>query len=131
MSETPPALSESEWAKHLDGSAAIKRSGEMEIALGVYASISGDERWRENDSLNYGTMPPFLILYWQTVNDHMAVHDPHKLAALCLHGQPFGFTRKDVENLRLWACDFPYDVDDIARDLASRIEALLPPDLTP
>lgn len=158
--EIPPALSLKAWAKHLDGSAAIKRSGEMEIGLGVYAGISTDERWRaENDSLNYGTMPPFLILYWQTVCEEMAVYDPHKLAALCLHQQSFGFSRADVEALTEIATDLMQeaavseervlagetledrglwgtnaqacrDRADKFYSLASRISALLPPEGT-
>lgn len=67
----------------------------------------------------------------------------HKLAALCLYGQPFGFTREDTETLRhlLASCDF----DDCGPPgasyrstrrqaecsrlefIAARIEALLPP----
>ena len=43
--------------------------------------------------------------------------DRHGLAALCLYGQPFGFTWDDVAML-----------EDLDRpDLASRIAALLPP----
>ena len=57
------------------------------------------------------------------------------LAAICLKGQPFGFTREDVELLRSVERDShdpasaPYigDVSMLA-DLADRIEALLPPE---
>lgn len=76
--------------------------------------------------------------------------DIHALAALCLHGQPFGFTREDVvrhrnvaESIRMslelqgpaatW--DFPREeIDSKARhaawhdSMADRIEALLPPE---
>jgi hypothetical protein len=46
--------------------------------------------------------------------------EPHALAALALYGQPFGFHIKDVDFLR--------SLRHIeADDLASRIEALLPP----
>ena len=68
----------------------------------------------------------------------------HALAALALHGQPFGFTREDVGVLRedaaLWAtrADF-YGLLTVAHQacmteyrkrvsLAARIEALLPPE---
>lgn len=56
----------------------------------------------------------------------------HALAALCLHGQPFGFQRHMVRRLRQSA-----DVMDTAlrsawanelREIADRIEALLPPE---
>lgn len=137
-----PALTAEGWTRHLNGTARIKRSGEMEIGLGVYAGISTDEdRERAaNDSLSYGTVPPFLILHWHTVNDREALHDPHKLAALCLHNQPYGFTHEDVKLCRLAATGFlshhewgePSASDrDAARELrslASRIAALLPPE---
>jgi len=51
-------------------------------------------------------------------------HEPHKLAALCLHNQPFGFTREDVKLLRAFANLCTSDF----RNLADRIEALLPPE---
>jgi len=46
------------------------------------------------------------------------------MAALCLHGQPFGFTKEDVENLYATA-DEPGN--HRLYDLATRIDALLPP----
>lgn len=56
----------------------------------------------------------------------------HALAALFLHGQPFGFTREDVELLREEA---GHEIDagngrEYRRleSLADRIEALLPPE---
>lgn len=66
----------------------------------------------------------------------------HALAALALHGQPFGFTREDVRRLLATAKesdegDASTDYylggyqgtvgSDWLRDLAARIEALLPP----
>lgn len=59
----------------------------------------------------------------------------HALAALALHGQPFGFTRDDVDELRVvqsWCSsqgdiDSPY-METWVRMLADRIEALLPPE---
>lgn len=59
----------------------------------------------------------------------------HALAALCLHDQPFGFTREDVELLRDTKCSdvlhlgYAYEEEPEAHlnDLADRIEALLPP----
>lgn len=75
--------------------------------------------------------------------------DIHALAALCLHDQPFGFTREDVIRLRMFARWTEEDVAKVFRSgqaphsdfgsesvadaqelraLADRIEALLPPD---
>jgi len=54
-------------------------------------------------------------------------YEEHKLAALALYGQPFGFTREDVEILR--GLDRYSDVyDERLYGFISRIEALLPPE---
>ncbi len=54
------------------------------------------------------------------------------LAALCLHGQPFGFTREDVIVLRAMQDRINFEALDrgipSVKDLADRIEALLPPE---
>lgn len=65
----------------------------------------------------------------------------HAQAAVALHGQPFGFSKKDVEQLRAIGDGWPvthvdwnagYDTDAgleaAALSLAGRIEALLPPE---
>ena len=60
---------------------------------------------------------------------------PHALAALMLHGQPFGFTWEDVDNLHSIAIkDVPFVGDDgelhtnpELTNLADRIASLLPP----
>lgn len=59
----------------------------------------------------------------------------HAIAALCLHEQPFGFTREDVTLLREVAAEGDVggsrgDTEMIAgfESLIARIEALLPPE---
>ena len=60
----------------------------------------------------------------------------HKTAAMNLYEQPFGFTREDVKVLRDLADHnhmLGYDdrrrvMGNVFEDLASRIEALLPPE---
>ena len=60
----------------------------------------------------------------------------HGLAALCLHNQPFGFTREDAELLHVMSQIAPqaavlmlgHDFTTMAANLASRIESLLPPE---
>jgi len=54
--------------------------------------------------------------------------DRHALAALCLHGQDFGFTWEDVDRVRDVAriMDTP-EMIDWAHSVADRIAALLPP----
>lgn len=53
----------------------------------------------------------------------------HYLAALNLVGQPFGFTRRDVDAIRIAAesANTPAHYEAL-HDLADRIEALLPPE---
>jgi hypothetical protein len=59
----------------------------------------------------------------------------HKLAALALHGQPFGFTREDVDDCReagdAATCGnaLPDDLWGRMNNLAARIEAMLPPEV--
>lgn len=48
----------------------------------------------------------------------------HAIAAFCLHGQPFGFTQKDVVWLRRLHEDTGWA---LGASLADRIAALLPP----
>lgn len=52
----------------------------------------------------------------------------HRVAAACLHAQPFGFTREDVSDLLLAARDCHADYADRYESLAARIAALLPPE---
>jgi len=61
----------------------------------------------------------------------------HALAALCLHGQLFGFTWEDVRRLRgvFWAMSqwgknhaIEWAGDEWGESVADRIEALLPPE---
>lgn len=59
----------------------------------------------------------------------------HQMAALFLHGQPFGFTWADVDAIRDLLAEhegdsfhpLPQDERDRVRSLADRIAALLPP----
>jgi hypothetical protein len=55
----------------------------------------------------------------------------HRIAALALHGQPFGFTREDVAFLRLFLEDTGTVGEPLLRSIIARIEALLPPEPTP
>jgi hypothetical protein len=72
-------------------------------------------------------------------NEATIVARPHARAALALIGRPFGFTREDVRMLRETARrddeelrtgnNARTDIDsDALRNLADRIEALLPPE---
>lgn len=63
---------------------------------------------------------------------HLGSAERHELAALCLYGQPFGFTREDVTALAVAADELMIDNDVqtaiCIEDIRQRIEALLPPE---
>lgn len=67
----------------------------------------------------------------EMVVDHSVPLDRHKLAALCLFGQPFGFTQEEAEFLAAWADDPGDDVTPFGhalfQSLAEKVKALLPP----
>ena len=103
MSEIKNALTAEEWAqsgidRRLAWGAMIRKDGRLEPGHGI---LEPDER--------------------------------HGLAALALCGQPFGFTREMLVALR--KVFYGLDVDDgsfeanteVLRQVADRIEALLPP----
>lgn len=112
------ALTPEEWAEALDGQA-----GSLTVAM---FRATGNN--------------PSLIT-------QVAYGSPHKLAALCLHGQPYGFTQADVTELRglamlyasvsrlalMGAHPESHGLTEVERreawadSLASRLAALLPP----
>lgn len=53
----------------------------------------------------------------------------HAVAALALYGQPFGFTRRDADAVRIASisAETPAHYEEL-HSLADRIEALLPPE---
>lgn len=70
---------------------------------------------------------------WEAVwQDEFGAHAPeHAMAALCLHGQPFGFTHEDVRKLRDMPDGTGYaSIDDPEwfASLLDRVRALLPPE---
>lgn len=95
--EIKPAMSAEEWQRKQSRDAWINpEDGQLYV---------GDDEWE-----------------WRPV----IAQDRHALAALALHGRPFGFTREDVTLLREAA-----DVSASARallNLTDRIAALLPPE---
>lgn len=114
MSAVKPALTEQEWA-----STTVERGHILIESYGECLDIESDDQ-DSPGAFGIGT------------SDTEA---RHALAALCLHGQPFGFTREDVVRLRSNATAFAGNghrgLDQAARhftNLADRIEALLPPE---
>lgn len=96
-----PALAPQEWAKE----------------LAVPASATGRGLQMADDGKTVVVEPA----RWERA---------HAVAALCLYGQPFGFTHDDVRLLRNaaaeWAMVSPPAI--AALNLADRIAALLPPE---
>ncbi|HET7552184.1 MAG TPA: hypothetical protein VFK04_12910 [Gemmatimonadaceae bacterium] len=75
----------------------------------------------------------------ETQSVHLPSSAFHAVAAFTLHGQPFGFTREDVDSLRLIGRILheprtPFTRDDLLRaeslleSITDRIAALLPPE---
>ena len=100
MSDVKPAMTGEEWAKkQIDGfSVSLVLDNDGELKLWIAAREPGG----------------FIVISRRDA-----------LAALCLHGEPFGFTREDVERLRYLA-----RFEDGLDTIADRIEALLPPEGT-
>lgn len=82
-------------------------------------------QWKLHDQWNAGK-----LIGGKLVGGPNLPGDRHGLAARCLHGQPFGFTWGDVDLLRGNANaddDIDAGFNERMRNLADRIEALLPP----
>jgi hypothetical protein len=105
------------------------------------------EEWAASGKTGAGADRGVWVGYWtggDDGRDRLAIEDGdgaavetpemrHALAALALHEQPFGFTREDVEHLRLVAgqCDalrLGANHAYVLRNLAARLAALLPPE---
>lgn len=125
-----PALTPEEWAR-------LNRESVTRLAWGNPGTSDPDF---------CGTPDPFSFVDGMgEYSNSLAVRPErrHALAALALHGQPFGFSREDVARLRAiqfdstWgaftedsALEFPTldEASQWADTLAARIEALLPPE---
>ena len=120
---------------HVDPDATVSK-----VDVDMKPALSWDE-WERGmgDVLNgYASEDLGVIDIRADLGHHSLQGGIHKLAAFCLEGQPFGFTREDVEMLReeagTIALDSGMDRDAWAiaaknlTNLADRIEALLPPE---
>ncbi len=99
MTETKlkPAMDPEMWAQFLAGDNAYVRFGHSHGLIGIRC--------------HGGQWDPWVA---------------SSLAAMCLHEQPFGFTREDVVRLRAMV-KIPEGYNPF-HDIADRIEALLPPE---
>lgn len=108
--EIKPALTPKKWA-------LLEDSGFLSVSISLVVAdfINGDLEVSAPDNI-------------------VKAEDRLPLTALCLHGQPFGFTHEDVRDLEDAASRVEYEdhmqAPLAARldDLAARIAALLPPD---
>ena len=108
-----PALTPEEW-----------REKEFESRYGVVeTSLQVDHNGRLFATSGDPASPDFVVVILNETRDRAPLH---KTASLCLHGQPFGFGRADVGVLRELARDCW--AATALESLASRIEALLPPE---
>ena len=120
-SEIKPALTAEEWAR-------------------VFARNAYDDPYTEiagyNVRLNRGDYYSLEVVdtdgWYYTHELTFYGGERQQLAALCFHGQPFGFTRQDVKVLRGAQSALNFECMDRGFDrpctLADRIEALLPPE---
>lgn len=105
--EIKPAMSPEEWKQGETGDGQVFRTPRSWVS-------DPDALWVSDES-----------------HGSTRVKDRHATAALCLHGQPFGFTWEDVSLLRDEAASAAdRDMGGMYRalnNLADRIAALLPP----
>lgn len=120
-----PALTPEEWGSLLiDEEVSYHQDAPPDSEHGQWFGIS-----EHTGKLWFG------VAYLGDDNGRDEVRNRHGLAALALHGQPFGFTREDATNLRAlpdvgWHYGGEGGVETVREwlnDLAGRIEALLPP----
>ena len=123
-----PALTPEQWEARDYRQAARE--------LDAWAGERGDDA-REDDATEYvaklGLASSGAVIVMNRAHDRVLVPPPARavLAALALDRQPFGFSRNDVAAVRR-AADRGTDPADpeALRDLAARLEALLPPEGT-
>lgn len=120
-----PALTKEQWErKDVQGNA--EPWARINDSLDIYATRGGLDLWRDTD-------------YEGCSGHHDRIDNPHGLAALCLYGQPFGFTHDDLRRLRdapelyggLQGSKLEKEWYAFLDSLAARIAALLPPEATP
>lgn len=122
----PPALTPEQWESRDYRQPARE--------LDTWASERGPEA-SEDDRTEYlaklGLAASGAVIVMNRAHDRVLVPPPARavLAALALIGQPFGFSREDTAALRR-AADASADPGTVERlrDLAARLESLLPPE---
>ena len=96
MSErVEPALTPEEWARF----GCIRKPNVLHARDGAYVR-NGHGYLDISEALEEPLGPEDIEFPITSDSAMVAPEARHALAALCLHGQPFGFTREDVERLR-------------------------------
>jgi hypothetical protein len=114
----------------LAGAVAVRPCEFGYFAVGHSGWLDEAMTQRAEWSIDYCTLSEGRIS--STVGVDPTPEERHAIAALALHGQPFGFTWEDVDWLRAmadWAEEYGVAADGPAwvNALADRIAALLPP----
>lgn len=116
--EVQPAMTAEEWATK-----RVARDGYPQCAI-----VECEVRFRGEKKFERGK---WFALFSGDGEDVLRPATAHAIAALALHGQPFGFTRDDLAALRQ-ACKYQWGLnrqeESVLYSLAARIAALLPPE---
>lgn len=114
----------------------------MKIEPALTAEEWGHPEHRVERNGDWIYEPPILTCpVVGSLNSGVALGDiRHAAAALCLYGQPFGFTREDIKVIRDAARDLTTGIEDASQvrfaerhaaelnEIADRLESLLPPE---
>lgn len=121
MTESKPALTAEEWKVGL-----VVFKPKQQYDEGVGFEFYTNPSW-----VAYGKAD-FLWVYNGSWAVMLQDETRHKIAAVALCGQEFGFTREDVallrEGLAYEQADYLPETIPLFNSLAARIQALLPPD---
>lgn len=134
---TKPALSNEEWARREvefddDGKPGgwVAHEGMVVLRSDTFEAVPDSFDTLGTNSVYVGTYnKKGVATRWGI---RLRPHQRHATAALCLHGQPFGFTREDVETILAGALALREDGCDLLSAelaaIADRVGALLPPE---
>lgn len=132
-----PALTPEEWASQREGRWVTESVAREHGGFGA-----GELRHDLFTRMWYDSVEGVRVTVEQETGYEEDITIPHAayhaLAALCLHGQPFGFTREMAAALEMCVRNFDgVDIEDaqyhegagdLAREAIARIAALLPPE---
>lgn len=124
MDESPaPALTPDQW----DARDYRQPAGALDRWAEAHAETAEDDRGEYVAKLGLSGSQAVIVM--NRAHDRVLVPPPARapLAAFALVGQPFGFTPADVQAVRAAAERADETAAAALRDLARRLQALLPP----